>query len=109
MIIVKKYHLNYTQDFNTFAEFMMQQAEVHISFLATQYRGLNGMDADDIAQELRLRLWKVLPKYNPNNGSGNYRNWMITTLNRKVIDMSRRKKDMVDCRNTLLPEFNNTD
>ncbi len=42
--------------------------------------GLCSVDAEDIAQELRLALWKAAPRYDPTRGA------LLTTFLKRVID-----------------------
>ena len=56
---------------------------------------IRGMDSEDIAQELRIHLWQVFNQYDKKKSIFN--TWANKVLRNKVIDLTRRKKDTLDC------------
>lgn len=64
---------------------IMQEVEGYVVMFALQHR-LPGLEPEDVAQELRLHLWRRLPSYDPRKASP--KSWARTVLWRKVIDLS---------------------
>jgi RNA polymerase sigma factor (sigma-70 family) len=65
---------------------VLRKLEPDIVGISNQYRdGINGMDADDIAQELRLKLWKVIERFDPSRSS--IRTWSVRVLNNARINL----------------------
>jgi RNA polymerase sigma factor (sigma-70 family) len=46
----------------------MRAMENYIISTSNKY-WIEGFDADDVAQELRMHLWRRIPKYNPTKGT----------------------------------------
>ena len=49
------------------------------------------MDVDDIAQELRLKIWKALDRYDPNKSS--IRTFAVITMNNHLRNLFRLAKN----------------
>ena len=47
-----------------------------------------GMDIKDVAQELRIQLWRKFHLFNPQKAS--FRTWTIRVIRNKLIDLHRR-------------------
>lgn len=67
--------------------------EKDICYLSVMNWGY-GMPAEDVAQELRMHLWKKMDKYNPNVAS--LRTWAQMVMRNRLKDMSRKKKELLD-------------
>jgi len=66
----------------------MKILEGYIISASNRYH-VEGFDAEDIAQELRLHLWKKLHLYNPTIGT--IETWGYRVISNKVRDLSRRR------------------
>lgn len=53
-----------------------------------------GMSKEDVAQELRVQLWRKLHLYNPYKSS--IKTWGWRVMRMRLIDMSRKKKELLD-------------
>ena len=64
-----------------------------------------GLDKDDLAQELRFHLWKILSKYNPDLSK--IESWGNVVIQRKIWNLtnpSKYKRDQLDANGrTRLP------
>lgn len=58
-------------------------------FVVYEARGhkIHGYTCDDLAQELRLHIWKNLHKYNPYKS--NLKTWANNVMRNKLIDLDR--------------------
>lgn len=70
--------------YQSYTELFMQLAEPRICFLST-YHHIYGYEPDDIAQELRFRLWKQIHKYDPQKAS--FSTWSSTVLNNHIKNL----------------------
>lgn len=67
---------------------IMQALEPVIRSLCKQDKNqVPGYTHDDLAQELRLHLWRYIPKYNPVAAALN--TWGYMVLNRKIKNLKR--------------------
>lgn len=64
-----------------------EKYENDISNFSRRYK-IPGMEWGDIAQELRIELWKKLPKYNSELSSE--RTFVIMLIKRKIISLARK-------------------
>ena len=57
---------------------------------------IHGMDFDDVCQELRIKVWKIIRdnKYDPERCKPS--TFFYPVLRRKMTDLSRKKKDGMD-------------
>ncbi len=81
---------------------MMQSVEHKIISLAKQNH-LPGYDKEDLAQELRLHLWKKIHLYDP-GGAANFSTWCNRVLRNKIIDLYDLRSDCLDPTNHLMGE-----
>ena len=59
-------------------------------FTQAFHRVRNEADADDIAQEAMLRLWRIAPNWN--QGNAKISTWLYKIVNNLCIDRLRQKK-----------------
>jgi RNA polymerase sigma factor (sigma-70 family) len=81
----------YSRD--SFTERALLLLEKDIVYLARNNWGY-GMEKEDVAQELRLHLWNKLHNYDPRKKG--LRTWAQQVMRNKLIDMSRKKKEILD-------------
>lgn len=82
--------------FTSYAMLAMEIIEDLVLMMSNQYR-INGLDVNDVAQELRLHIWRKLDKYDPNKAS--FKTWARRVMRNKLTDLAGRKesyKDMLD-------------
>ncbi len=53
----------------------------------------NKNNADDIVQEIFIKIWKKIQTYNPNKAS--FKTWLFTIARNTIIDYSRKKQEIV--------------
>ena len=82
-IMIQRIHYVYNNNYSYKA---MSFAEYDIVCLAVR-TNLPNMDADDIAQELRFRLFSQLHHFNPYKAS--FRTWMLEVLKNHLINLHR--------------------
>ena len=63
---------------------------------------IKGIDKEDVAQELRLQLWRKINQYDPARGAFN--TWSYWVMRNRLIDMTRRKVDILDLKNCPFDE-----
>jgi DNA-directed RNA polymerase specialized sigma24 family protein len=80
-------------DRDSYAERALSFLEKDVCYLAQMNWGY-GMGKDDVAQELRLHLWRKLHLYHP--GKAGLRTWAQRVMRMRLIDMSRKKKEILD-------------
>jgi RNA polymerase sigma factor (sigma-70 family) len=64
----------------------MQIAEFDVIYLSNRFR-VKGYTKEDIAQELRLKLWEALPYYNPEKTG--MRTWSRTVMRNHLKNLKR--------------------
>lgn len=62
-------------------------------FYSKKYR-IQGLDWKDVAQEVRIHLWRKLKHYDVTRSS--IKTWATKVIKNKIIDLSRKKKDLID-------------
>lgn len=92
-----------------YAENAMQLIEYDIDWLCRKFTVKN-MDPDDLAQELRLHVWRKLDKYDPRRCS--FRVWAKQIMRNRIYDLHRKTKkkniDMLDApQRAMLPFIEN--
>lgn len=80
-------------------EMFMRNMENYVINCAKRYY-INGLESDDIAQELRMHLWRRLPKYDPMKGK--IETWGHMVVENKARDL--HKKKVIDYYNGEIPE-----
>lgn len=73
---------------DSYSERALALLEKDICYLANMYSGGWGMDFDDVAQELRIHLWRKLDKYHP--GKAGLRAWAQQVMRMRLIDVRRK-------------------
>jgi RNA polymerase sigma factor (sigma-70 family) len=56
------------------------------------HRGLSPDDADDLTQDVLLKLFQQLPHYRHDPARGQFRSWLKTVVNNTLIDFWRRQQ-----------------
>lgn len=79
---------------DSYTERALELLEKDICYFATLHNGQYGMDFDDIAQEMRIHLWRKLDRYHP--GKAGLRTWANRVMRMRLIDLSRRRKELLD-------------
>lgn len=74
-------------------ELFMRNMENYVINCAKRYY-IDGYDSDDVAQELRMHLWRQLPKYDPTRGK--IETWGRRVLENKARDLYKKKKLEID-------------
>jgi RNA polymerase sigma factor (sigma-70 family) len=92
----------------SYSEYAMQQSELYISWFCRNYF-IPNWEMDDLAQELRLHLWKKLDRYDP--AKSTFKSWSKRILRNKVIDLIRTANkqghDFLDNPNRCYPTIEN--
>lgn len=57
-----------------------------------QRRGLSPEDAEDLTQDILLKLFQQLPKYRHDPAQGQFRGWLKTVVNNALTDFWRRQQ-----------------
>lgn len=57
-----------------------------------QHRGLPPEDADDLTQDILLKLFEQLPQYRHDPARGQFRSWLKTVVNNALTDFWRRQQ-----------------
>ncbi len=70
----------------------LEALEPVIIFYSKRYK-IWGLDWEDIAQELRIHLWFKLKHYDITKSS--IKTWATKVIHNKIIDLSRKKKDLL--------------
>lgn len=87
----------YAQDLRyrceTYTERALQSIEKDVWYLVTHNFGY-GMARADVAQELRIQVWRKIHLYDPKKKS--FRTWAQQVMRNRLIDMSRKKKEILD-------------
>src|SRR5262245_57032246 len=73
------------------AEFHAQYSDVIHGWC--RGRGLRPDVAEDLTQEVLLKLLRELPRYTYNSSRGRFRCWLKTVVSRALIDFHRRQKN----------------
>lgn len=76
-------------DENYYSTLAMKVFEWDISLMCRLYK-IRGYEADDLAQELRLQLWRKLPLYDPTKSG--LRTWAVKVMKNKIKDLYRYSK-----------------
>lgn len=61
-----------------------------------QKLGLSEKEAEDAVQETMIALMRVLPRFRYNPGRGRFRNYLITILHRRCLQVIKRRPNNVD-------------
>lgn len=81
----------------TYAIRALEVFERDIGMFASRYN-VPGMDFDDVAQDLRIQLWRKLDKYDPTKAGLRKWSWMV--MGSRVKDLLRmankKNKDMLN-------------
>lgn len=77
----------------SYTERALSLLEKDICYLARNNWGY-GMSREDVEQELRMHLWRKLHLYRPSKAG--LRAWAQRVMRMRLIDMSRKKKEMLD-------------
>jgi RNA polymerase sigma-70 factor (ECF subfamily) len=56
------------------------------------HRGLSPHDAEDLTQDVLLKLFQQLPQYNHDPARGQFRSWLKTVVNNVLTDFWRRQQ-----------------
>ena len=72
-----------------YSSIAMQIMEYDITCYSAKYH-IRGYTQEDVAQELRLKLWKALPKYDPSKCG--MRTWAIRVMKNHLNNLSRDAK-----------------
>lgn len=78
---------------DSYAERALALLEKDVCYLARTNWGY-GMPVADVEQELRIQIWKKLHLYHP--GKKALRTWAQQVMRNRLIDMSRKKKELLD-------------
>ena len=62
-------------------------------YYSKKYR-IWGLDWEDVAQEVRIHLWRKLKYYDITKSA--LKTWATKVIRNKIIDLSRKKKDLID-------------
>lgn len=60
-------------------------------------RGLSPDDAEDLTQDVLLKLFQQLPHYRHDPARGQFRGWLKTVVNNALIDFWRRQQRRPEC------------
>ena len=75
---------------------LLQKAEKNIVIKSHLYK-IEGLTADDIAQELRIKIWNVRNKYKPNKSSmSTFVNFVVSNCLKNLYRKSQRKKQVLN-------------
>ncbi len=74
-------------------ETYLEALEPTTIFYSKKYR-IWGLDWEDVAQEIRIHLWRKLKLYDVTRSS--VKTWATKVIKNKIIDLSRKKKDLMD-------------
>ena len=91
--------LNYGNDIEDYYIFLLSELEPRIEYYSNTYK-VRGMDVDDLAQELRLHLWKVTKKNKYLPTKAKIQSWGNVVIRRKIwnlTDPRKYKRDKLDC------------
>lgn len=79
---------------------LLKVAEKNIVIKSYKYK-INGLSPEDIAQELRAKIWYVKDYYDPKRGSmETFTNFVINNCLKNLYRDSKRKKQIL---NTAIP------
>jgi RNA polymerase sigma factor (sigma-70 family) len=77
----------------TYTDRMLNSIEYVIAYESKQHR-INGYDPDDVAQELRIRIWSKIHLYDPEKA--NFKTWSMRVIHNHLINMSKLRGDLLD-------------
>lgn len=77
----------YYFDFNLEKERILKLVEKNIVIKSLKYK-IQGMNRDDVQQELRIAAWKAIPKFDPSRGQIN--TFLEKVIRNKLTDLYRR-------------------
>jgi len=60
-------------------------------------RGLSAHDAEDLTQEVLLKLFQHLPRYDHDPSRGHFRGWLKVVVNNALTDLGRRQRRRPEC------------
>jgi len=81
------YEIRYEIEFVDWRILAMQQLEKKIVCEASSYN-IFSYTSEDLAQELRLQLWKGLDSFDPKNGA-KLETWANTVIKRRLYELNR--------------------
>jgi len=93
--------LLFVQPIPDWREEAIRQLEPDIKLYAYRFH-IKGMEPDDVAQEMRLQLWRKLEKYDPMKSG--LRTWAQRVMRNRCTDLHRRANDMLDHEKRVFPE-----
>ena len=80
---------------------LLQKAEKNIVIKSHLYK-IEGLTADDIAQELRIKIWNVRNKYKPNKSSmSTFVNFVVSNC---LKNLYRKRKESLEFVSEFEPE-----
>ena len=83
--------LSNQHDDHAWSEFV----DYYKKFIYLVIRGMNiqHADAEDITQDILIKLWNILPDFKYNKKKGSFRSWLGRITRNSVIDFIRRNKN----------------
>ena len=69
-------------------ELALEHLEKDVKYFATQFK-INGMDDDDIAQELRMRVWEKLDEFD--SKKSRLQTWGVTVMRNHLYNINKRQ------------------
>lgn len=54
--------------------------------------GVSGTDCDDLLQKIILKIWKVIPEFDYNQGQGRFHNWLYTIIKNTTLTFLSKEK-----------------
>lgn len=79
-----------TRDTAAWDELVSLYRPLLVGYVAS--RGLREHDVQDVVQEILLKLWRLLPKFELDRDRGKFRTWLYQVATSVVIDWARRRK-----------------
>lgn len=76
-------------EFENYTHLAMQMVEPDIFYKAAM-SNIRGMDSDDIAQELRLHIWKKIHRGRYDPRKAGFRAWAKRVIANKIKDLHRK-------------------
>ena len=72
--------------------------ERYIYFIIQKF-GLAIKDCEDLTQEVLVKVWKALPKYNYNKRKSRFRTWLFVVIRNTVYNFARLKQNRDNSKN----------
>lgn len=88
----------------SYSERALQALEKEVRLFVIKYapemnEKLGGMDSDDLAQELRMQIWRKLDRYDPRK-TASIKIWAHMVMRNRIIDLAQRatkvNRDVLD-------------